>query len=446
MRISFAFTYAFRCLGFGQQNSESNARKTLIGAIFGIALSVIPLIVVLVVADGMIAGITSRLIELDSGHIKIIKMRVVANENDGRHEKTLKKQLIKKHTKNSFFENAWVERSSVGLLIGNDGRSGATIRAIENNFFAENQKAKKLLKVVAGSTVLENDNEVLLGTKIAENLKLKVGDTCRLLTLKESSTGNLLPKFTNLKVKGIVSCGYQELDALWVFISLEKGLNILNSKSSLTSVLISTKNAFDNKNFDRFFEELNTELTDNFVAYSWKSLNRSQYSSFKTTKNLLMFIMLLILLVASVNISSALIMLVLERNREIAILKSTGASSNLITLSFFISGMLTSLFGLIFGLPIGILIAININSILSIIENFINGILIFSYKILNISDKILEFHILDPAYYLENIPINLKLYDLLLIAIMATTLSAIVSIIPSKKAGSERPIEIMRKV
>lgn len=446
MKLRFAFIYALRCLGFGHNNSESNARKTLIGAVLGIGISLIPLVLVLVISDGMISGITSRLVELDSGHIKLIKMRVRLDENDGRNEKELKKQIIETYAKDDFFVNAWIERRGTGLLIGNDGRSGGTIRAIEKNFFEENKKAKTLLRVVDGDAVLKEDNEILLGKKIAENLKLKVGDTCRLLTVRNLENGKALPKFTSFKVKGIISCGYQELDALWVFISLEQGLKILQGGSSLTSLMVSTADPFDNSRFEKFIFNLNQSLTENFMAYSWQNLNRAQYASFETTKNLLVFIMFLILLVASVNISSALIMLVLERNKEIAILKSTGASGNLITLSFFIAGLLTSFFGMLVGLPIGVLLGININKILALIEKFINLILIFAYKLLNINTEMLNFNILNPSFYLENIPVKLNFDELLLLAGVVIILSAIVSIIPSSRAGKEKPLDIMRKL
>ncbi|MEL3909222.1 MAG: ABC transporter permease [Treponemataceae bacterium] len=446
MKLRFAFIYALRCLGFGNNNSESNARKTLIGAVLGIGISLIPLVLVLVVSDGMISGITSRLVELDSGHIKLIKLRVRSDENDGRNEKELKEKICKTYAHDNFFENAWVERSGTGLLIGNDGRSGGTIRAIEKNFFEENKKAKALLRVIEGEAVLKEDNEILLGKKIAENLKLKVNDTCRILTLRNLKNGKTLPKFTSFKVKGIISCGYQELDALWVFISLEQGLKILQGSSSLTSLIVSTADPFDNSRFAKFLFDLNQNLTEDFMAYSWQNLNRSQSATFETTKNLLIFIMFLILFVASVNISSALIMLVLERNKEIAILKSTGASGKLITLSFFIAGLLTSFLGMLVGLPIGVLLGININKILEMIENFVNLILIFVYKLLNINTNMLDFNILNPSFYLENIPVKLKLDELLLLASMVVLLSVIVSIIPSSRAGKEKPLDIMRKL
>ncbi len=445
MNIRFAFMYALRCLGFGNGNTESNARKTLIGAVFGIGISIVPLILVLVVSDGMISGITSRLVELDSGHIKLIKMRVRSGENDGRYEKYLKADLCARYADEPFFKNAWVERSGSGLVIGKDGRSGGSIRAIENNFFEENTKAKKLLTVIAGSPVLENDNEILLGKKIAENLKLHVGDTCRILTLKTLDSGKVLPKFSGFKVKGIISCGYQELDALWVFIGLEQGLKILQGSSSLTSVIVSTEDPFDDARFSKFLFSLTENITDNVAVYDWKNLNRAQSASFATTKNLLLFIMFLILLVASVNISSALIMLVLERNKEIAILKSTGAGGNLITLSFFIAGILTGFFGLVFGMPVGVLLALNINSILAGIEKCINGILLFAYKLFGINSEFSSFTILNPSYYLEHIPVKLHGKELLLIALMCIVLSALVSIIPSSRAGKEKPLDIIRK-
>ena len=446
MNIRFSFMYALRCLGFGNRNAESSARKTLIGAVFGIGISLVPLILVLVVSNGMIAGITGRLVELDSGHIKLIKMRVFAGENDGRYETDLKDALCTRYMNEPFFKNAWVERSGTGLVIGNDGRSGGTIRAIEKNFFEENTNAKNLLTVIAGDAVLEHDNEILLGKKIAENLKLSVGDTCRILTLRTLDNGKTLPKFSSFKVKGIISCGYQELDALWVFISLEQGLKILQGNSSLTSVIVSTADPFDTSRFSKFLFELSANLTDDFVAYSWQDLNRAQYASFETTKNLLLFIMFLILLVASINISSALIMLVLERSREIAILKSTGASSNMITLSFFIAGILTGVLGLAVGMPVGVLLALNINELLHGIEKVVNCILLVVYKLFSSDSTAAVFTILNPSYYLEKIPVNLHKKELLLIALMCIVLSAVVSIIPSSRAGKEKPLDIMRKL
>lgn len=446
MSIAFAFSYGLRCLGIGKNRSQSNARKTLVGAICGIGISLIPLVLVLVVSDGMISGITRRLIELDTGQIKLIKMRVKADENDGRHELALKQNIVDTFAQLSFFKNAWVERSGTGLIIGKDGRSGGTIRAIEKKFFVENDEAARLLKVYDGSSVIENDNEVLIGTKLAETLSLKVGDSCRILTMRTSDSGTSIPRLTTYTVKGIISCGYQELDALWVFISLESGLKVLHGSSSLTSVLVSTANPFDDKQFETFTSNLTKSLPEDFALYTWKTLNRAQYTSFETTKNLLLFIMFLILFVASINISSALIMLVLERHREIAILLSVGTDANTITLSFFIAGMLTSFFGLLLGLPIGILLAINVNSLLRIIEKLINYFILFGYKLFNTIHDRLEFHILDPNYYLETIPISIDIQKILFIIIITFVLSAIVSIIPSIKAGREKPLDIMRKV
>ena len=192
--------------------------------------------------------------------------------------------------------------------------------------------------------------------------------------------------------------------------------------------------------------ELSANLTDDFVAYSWQDLNRAQYASFETTKNLLLFIMFLILLVASINISSALIMLVLERSREIAILKSTGASGNMITLSFFIAGILTGVLGLAVGMPVGVLLALNINQLLHGIEKVVNGILLVVYKLFSSDSTAAVFTILNPSYYLEKIPVNLHKKELLLIALMCIVLSAVVSIIPSSRAGKEKPLDIMRKL
>ena len=412
--------FALRFIGLGSGKSHSNARLSLLGASFGIGISIIPLIVVLVVSDGMISGIATRTIELGSGQVQVIDAQPSLYFPNCENELALKAR-IKKEVKDPYFVNAWVQREGQGLLIGKKGRSGGVIRAIENDFLSSNEKARNLIKIIDGSISLEKDNSIILGTKIAEKLDLSVGDVCRLMTLKEASNGKTVPKLSVFKVAGIISSGYQELDALWIFIPLSKGIEILSSYSSM--------------NWDK--------VPSTFTSYTWMELNKATFYSFSTTKNLILFIVFLITLVASINISQALVMLVMERQHEIAILKANGASPQFITMCFLSAGLITSFLGLIIGMPIGILISIHINAILSMLEKIINYL--YYYASFLFGNVYVQVHLLDPSYYLETIPVSLDFYELYFVAIITLLLSVVVSLVPSIRAGREKPLTIMRK-
>lgn len=190
-------------------------------------------------------------------------------------------------------------------------------------------------------------------------------------------------------------------------------------------------------------------LPEGFEVYTWKELNRSQFQSFTTTRTLLLFIMLLIVFVASVNVSSALVMLVMERRQEIAILKSTGATPSGITISFLLAGFLTGLGGIVTGIPAGIFCAIHINGIFSLMEQGINALNRLGYIVAagfgSSASMPAQIHLLDPAFYLEVIPVHLQRNEIFLIAAGTLVLSVVVSVFPAYRAGQEKPLDTMRK-
>ncbi len=436
---------AFRFLGAGAGKTVSNARKSLIGSMIGIGISIIPLIVVLVVSDGMIEGITSRTIELGTSHLKLINFKPYGGFQHCEEEIAVKENLFIQ-LKNDFVRNAWIERTASGLVIGKNGRSGGSIRAIEPEFFKENENAKKLIKVIKGKLEFDQENSVILGAKIAEKLDLTAGDTCRIITMSKTLQGNVLPKISTFKISGIISSGYQELDALWVFIPLKQGEKIMSLSSSLTAILVSTQDPFNSDKMENLKNELYGILPESFSVFTWAELNKQTFNSFQTTKNLLIFIMFLIVLVASANISSAIVMLVMERQKDIAILKAAGTSPFSITITFLTAGFLTALGGIIIGMPLGILTAININEIFVFAENILNYLQRSLYMLFFKDTAVMEISILNPAYYLEHIPVNINFKELYIITVFMLVLAVTVCIIPAIKAGKEKPIDIMRKI
>ena len=163
-------------------------------------------------------------------------------------------------------------------------------------------------------------------------------------------------------------------------------------------------------------------------------------------KKLSIVFMMLIVLVASINVSSAIVMLVMERRKEIAILKSLGASPSGITLSFLITGMACGSGGVLLGLPVGLLASVNANQIVQFIERIVNMFAKVGYLIKGVpANEITAIKLMDPAYYLQEIPVDLPFAQILLIAGATILLSLIVSVIPAVKAGKEKPLDILRK-
>ena len=442
MTISSSVLFASRLL-FPRTGKKSNARRSLFGALICIGISLVPLIMVLTVSNGMIKGITDRMIGLSSSHLQLV---LYPNSEFAENADKMREisSIIKMY--DSSVKEVYPELQGIGLASSTKGRFGASIRAMESDVFEKNPAFKNLFEVIDGTTDLDSKNSCVLGKKLAEDLGVKAGNTVRLITTKENAAGKTMPKITSLKVSGIVSSGYQELDSLWLFISLENGFKLLSSASSTPHLGIETDDAFS-MNLEKTYRALKPFLASAGKLYRWNDLNSAQYENFASTQIMLIFIMMLIVLVASVNISSALVMLVMERRKELAILKSLGGSANGIALSFIITGAVTGFFGVLFGLPLGLIASVNFSPIMSAIEKVVN---LFAKLMCVISEGNLsaftDVHLLDPQFYLQNIPLVIPVPQVVLIAVGTIVLSLLVSVIPAIKAGKEKPIETLRKI
>jgi lipoprotein-releasing system permease protein len=398
--------------------------RYLRGAVAGIALSLIPIVVTLIVADGMIRGITDRYIEMGTGHLQAYNY-IDPQDLDS---------MIEKIQDSDDVTGYWKERQSLGVLVGKNGKTGVSIRATEPSFW-QDERSKNYLEVIEGSSVLENDRDILLGVALADNLGINVGDTVRLMTVRVTSNGANIPRLTPLTVRGIVSSGYRELDASWCLMTYSMGTQILPADMSNNHLIIKIDNPYDDA--DRIAMQLSFDLGQRHYVYSWKQLQRSQYSSYESTRQILIFIMALIVIVAAVNVSSAASMLALERNRDIAVLKAFGTSPKSVSGIFLSASFLTGVFGSIIGISLGLFIGRFINQIIRGMEWFLGAI-----SSLFGGGKV---SILDPEYYLEEIPIIIDWSAIIAIFIFTIVCSVIASWIPAKKAGKTSPTELLRK-
>lgn len=442
MTLKSSLLFAFRLI-FPRSAKKSSARRSVLGAMVCIGISLIPLVVVLSVSDGMIGGMTRRLVGLSTSDLENFISR--------------KSSFAESKEKFTAYANLFADVPGVtgvfpqiesdGLAAGKSYRTGARIRAVEPDIFFKNNDFSTLFEIFDGDieSFVSDPKSAVIGTKMAELLNLKAGGTFRLITTNIRPNGGVTPKVSTFKVAAVVSSGYQEMDALWIFIPLETGFSVIPREAANFSVMIKTSETFSGK-LSEIQQACEKVYGGNGLMYSWKELNSSQFENFSSTKVLLIFIMFLIVLVAAVNISSAIVMLVMERRREIAILKSIGGTSRGITVSFLITGIVCGFCGILLGLPVGLLLSVNANELVSFTEKVVNFFSRIAYIFSGGSaDGFSQVHLLDPAYYLTTIPISIPFAELFAVCVSVLLLSLIVSVVPAIKAGKEKPLDIFRK-
>jgi lipoprotein-releasing system permease protein len=397
--------------------------RYLRGAAAGIAVSLIPIMITLIVADGMIRGIVDRYVELGTGHLQIFSF-IEPESLEGITEKVRGLDGVK---------GVWPEQRGMGVLVGKKGKAGASIRAVDPSFW-QDKGSLEYLKLVAGSARAETERDMLLGESLAASIGAEPGDTVRLMTVRTVADGKNIPRVTAFTVSGIVSSGYHELDALWCIITHEGGRRMLSADSS-SSLIVKIDHPY--AGVDDAVLSLYSVLGAGYSVYTWKDMMRSQYSSYESTRQLLLFIMTLIVIVAAVNVSSATSMLVIERQRDIAVLKVTGASVKGVSGVFLWGSFLTGLCGAIIGITAGLLLGYFINPLIRSLEkllSFFSGLGGGS-----------EVKILDPGFYLETIPIVIDWFTVFLIGCFTILCSVAASLIPAFRAGKLRPMELLRK-
>ncbi|MFW6289209.1 MAG: ABC transporter permease [Spirochaetota bacterium] len=449
MTIASSFLLAFRFL-FARDHGKRSARR-IRGGIIGVGLSLIPLIVVLQVADGMISGITARFIEAGSYHLQA----VVRGEPDDRQLDAVVERLEALEG----VRLATRERQGLGLAAAGERRTAVTIRSVDPDLWERDPSLRQYIEFTSGAWEL-GPGAILIGEYIARELGVAVGDELRILTARMLSGGRVLPRTRTFTVGGVLTSGYADLDRLWVFLPYEAGARLLPQETSrtLVGVKIDDPLALPNPLFrapsreaaefaDATVDEVRSILGIEYRVMTWFENDRAKYMSFQTTKDLLVFIMVLIVVVAAVNISSTLVMLVIEKQEEIAVLKSFGASPGGIVRAFVIAGLVLGAMGTALGVAIGLLIAVNINGVLSAIEWLMNaGVWVIDAAIGLVSAiNLPPFELLSGDYYLQSIPITIRFQDVLLVTCLTLLLATVAAWFPARRAGRVRPLEVLRR-
>ncbi|HAK47225.1 MAG TPA: hypothetical protein DCO79_15065 [Spirochaeta sp.] len=403
-------------------------KRTMAGAAIAVALSVIPMIVVIEVSDGMIEGITRRFIELETGHIQLSPYDDM--DMNGYEELSLQLMEIPE------VEYASPVYRGTGLIYSAGNRTGIQIKALPDDILEKDDGFRKYLEIKEGSFDLSDSSGIMLSGEIAGLLGVGTGDDVKLLTAKTTRSGRILLRPEAFKVKGIFSTGYYEVDAMTGYIGLEKGEKLFRDEGYL-SIQCKIKDPY--RSAELTAVKISNTIDLDISTVTWYNMQRSMYESLYTTRILLVFIMGIIIIVAAVNITSSMIIMVIERRSDIAILKSCGTSNRQIRNSFIVTGMITGLSGAAAGTIAGLLISVNINSVIHFFQKLSE---LFS----SISRAGDSFSIISAStYYLEEIPVELDPGKILAVGLAAVVLSVIAALMPARKAEKMMPLDIMRK-
>jgi lipoprotein-releasing system permease protein len=422
--------------GAGAASGDSRGGRYLRGAVLGVALSIVPLVVVLVVSDGMIQGITSRYIETGTYHLQA-QSQVALDQAELEAAAAALRALPGMR--------AFPELQGYGVAIAGSRTAGVALRAVEPSFLAD-PGTSAYLRLVEGDMSLESTNQILLGEPLARNLRLKAGDSLGIVTQRPGYGGreaSFIPKVTVFRVRGIVSAGYRELDALWAFVSPRAGARMLMPGSSRSLVGIKVERPFGNLEPSR--SAARSALSADWTIETWPEAERNVFKSFSTTRALLLLVMALAVAVGAINVGSALVMLVLERRRDIAILKSAGASPSFIGRVFVLAGLALGGAGTLAGIGIGTLLAWRINDLIALMERSVNAAARLWASLSGAQLPRTAIRLLDPAYYLERIPVDIRFGELAAVAVASLVLCLLASLIPAGRASRLPPQEIFRK-
>ena len=363
----------------------------------GIMLGVAILIIVMSVMNGFKTDLTKKILGLNP-HIVIQPNSFIIDDN---YISKLKKKYPDIKVSKSF--------SGEGIIINNDNVKGVIFKGIDKD---DNQSIEFLNKNITSGNVKDfNKNKVFIGTELAYNLNLKEGDKISLMSSAFVATPlGSLPKQESFNIAGTFTTGFLEFDQNIVFLVIEDALSIFDKEAKDKNVEIYLKDPLKANLIKKNIEKINK----NYFIYSWSDLNKSFFSALKVERNVMFIILTLIVIVAAFNIISGLTILIKNKTKEIAILKTLGLSNNSIKKSFFLTGFSIGFFATISGIILGIIFSYNIEKLRIILSTVFN----------------LEIFPPD-IYFLEKLPSEISFFSILIIFILSLTVSAIASYLPA---------------
>ena len=374
----------------------------------GISLGVAVLIIVMSVMNGFRSELINKIVGFNAhAVIKPYENKVLLNNN------------ILKNLKN-FSNNIVISNNSEGIVLNKDYTKGILIRGYTNEDFKKLDISRNDFK---GNKNLYRKH-ISIGRELSSILNVNIGDKIVIMSPYGINTiVGSLPKQEAFIVDSIFHSGLIEYDQNIVFINildLESLFN-LNKKDRFVEIYLKKPEKISSAK-----EELMKLFPNDFV-YTWSDLNNSLFSALKIERNVMFIILSLIIIVAAFNIISGLTILVKNKTKDIAILKSIGVQNKSIKKIFFLIGIIIGLSATMFGVIIGITFSLYIEEIRILISNLFN-ISIFPEEI----------------YFFSKMPSEINIPSIILISIISTIITSVVSLYPAIKASNLDPVKSLK--
>lgn len=379
----------------------------------GIAVGVMALIVVIAVMSGFESDLKSRIL---GGQSHIVLMRHGGQFTEYR-------KILKEVEKIDGVKSATPVIYTQVMLRASSRVSGAVLRGIDPESAGRVIKTLDKIslhnpKTGMGESPDNNVPGIVLGKELANNLGVGIGDTIYLISPRGmiSPIGHL-PAMKRFRLTGFFESGMYDYDGSFAYINIKQAQKILRMGNSVTGIEIRVDNMYKAR---EIAQKIVSSLGFPFWARDWMQMNQNLFTALKLEKTVMFIILSLIVLVAAFNIASTLIMMVMEKTRDIAILKAMGATDKSIKKIFVFKGMVIGTVGTIFGVILG----------------FVLCTILKHYKIAELTGDI--------YYFTTKLPVKLEFFDVFIIVSAALVICFLATIYPARQASRLDPVEAIR--
>ena len=388
------------------------ARVTAMAAILGITMGVAALIVTFALSNGFRDEMRDKILQ-GTAHLSVLRADGLPLTN----YQNLADRI--NHVEGVLSASATTYDGAVAT--GPKGSSYAVLRGIDREAGPSVQPREWLLE--GSFAPLFNDAppvdarlpEAVVGAELANRIGLSVGEVFQIIPASATpGPPNTMPR--RIRVAGIFRSGLFEYDSTWIYISLETAAALAggNHAASVISAQVS-----DADHVKRIAENVRNALGSSYTIVDWQQANQPLFAALALERRMGLFIIGLIIVIAALNITTMLILVVVERRRDIAILSALGATRTGVMLLFIIEGAVVGAVGAIGGAALGLLACFAGNY----------------YKLVSLPADV---------YSISYVPLNAKISETILAALIAFTLSVLATIYPARAAAQMRPVETLR--